>query len=199
MNKIILQPFTEVLAAGEVRTIHAYSQFITILENTAANEINIGIGDMQPVQLRAGLQFELPQDDAFSKIILYNQAAVQTTVSFILSIGRVFDNRLTISGTVFSNLLTATQGPLAAATYNTFTTNAGAYKSLLAANANRVSYSVENLSTNAQPVYIGYDNTVTASKYAMSLLPGESISEDKYRGPVYVFCTAAQAIMYSEK
>ena len=99
-NNVILQPITEVIPAGGYRPIYAYANFITILENSASNEINIGIGDMTPVPLRAGLQYELPQGDNFSKLMIYNQSAAETTVSLILSNGRVRDNRLTLAGEI---------------------------------------------------------------------------------------------------
>ncbi len=62
---------------------------------------------------------------------------------------------------------------------------------VLAANANRKSCNIQSKSTNSGIVYIGYDNTVSQTKWIAELQPGQSYSTDDYRGPLYATATAA--------
>lgn len=192
MKSLIFQHFEETIPAGEYRTVHAYSRMLTILSNTASDKIYVGLGEMQPVPLKAGLQYELPQGDNFRKIILYNQESSQTTVEFIVSFGTVRDNRLTLSGSVFNDILLELQAGTAAATYSEDTIGTSAVQ-IFAADADRKAATVWAKDSNAGKIYLGSDNTVTASKWFAELLPGRSVSipGNEYRGPIYGIATAA--------
>lgn len=70
---------------------------------------------------------------------------------------------------------------------------------ILAANADRKSFSIQAKSTNTGIVYVGCDNTVTAAKWWAELQPGQSCDGDDYRGPLHAIATvAAQSVGYIE-
>lgn len=70
---------------------------------------------------------------------------------------------------------------------------------VLAANADRKSFSIQAKSTNSGIVYVGFDNTVTSSKWWAELQPGQPCGGDDYRGPLHAIATvAAQSIGYAE-
>lgn len=206
MSKIIIQSYTETLAAGETRAIYGYSSMLTILENTAGESISVGIGEMKPVLLRAGIQYELPQDDRFTEITLYNQAAVQTTVSFILSTGRVYDNRLTITGSTFDNmyqeLIKITgelQGDTTYESWGTELTVGVAAVSVLLSNATRKACNLQSKESNTGLIYVGFQNTVASNKWVFQLQPGQPLILDDYRGPIFAISdTPGQLLGWGE-
>ena len=70
---------------------------------------------------------------------------------------------------------------------------------VIAANANRKGCSVQAQWNNSGIVFIGFDNTVTATKYADNFAAGEGFSWDDYRGDVYAIGSAAgQYVGYGE-
>lgn len=60
---------------------------------------------------------------------------------------------------------------------------------ILAANANRKSFSIQSRSINAGLVYIGFDNTVSTAKWWAELQAGQSCDGDDYRGPLWAIAT----------
>jgi len=197
---ITLQHFQETIAAGERKIIYAYSRMLTILENSASDDIKVGIGEMLPTLLRAGLQYELPEGDNFDRLAFENQSGSSTTVKFILSMGRVHDNRLTITGSVFSDLLTKLQGDTTPETVGTEkTVGTTPAVEVIASNTDRKGFSVQAKASNTGIVYIGFDNTVTTTKWVAELQPGMSFGLDNYRGDVYAIAdTAAQLLGFGE-
>jgi hypothetical protein len=190
MKNIVLKSFEETIAAGDQKNVLFYSQMLTILENSAGDEIDVGIGEMQPTQLRAGIQYELPQGDTFNRLTLYNKSASETTVKFILSVGRIYDNRLTISGSAFDNILKELTGDTTPENWGEQTIGL-AQSQVLASNTDRKSYSIQAKSTNTGIVYVGYDNTVASNKWFAELQPGQSCGGDDYRGPIHAIATVA--------
>ena len=70
---------------------------------------------------------------------------------------------------------------------------------VLAANADRKSFSIQAKSTNTGIVYIGFDNTVTSTNWWAELQPGQSCKGDDYRGSLHGIATvAAQLVGYGE-
>ena len=70
---------------------------------------------------------------------------------------------------------------------------------VLAANADRKSFSIQAKSTNAGFVYVGFDATVTSTKWWAELQPGQSCGGDDYQGPLHAIASAAgQLVGYAE-
>lgn len=198
MSDFILEPFEETIAAGGYRRIDFYARMLTILSNSAGDKISVGIGEKKPVLLKAGLQYELPQGDTFKSLLIYNQAASETTVELILSDGIVHDNRLTISGSVFDNLLNELQGDTTAENAGRSTVGVAAVQ-IVAANADRKGIDIQADPANTDFIYLFTDNTVSTAIWFAKLSPGQGWSRDNYRGDVYAISgTAAQYTGYLE-
>jgi len=74
-----------------------------------------------------------------------------------------------------------------------------AQSEVLAANAVRKSFSIQAKSTNTGIVYIGFDNSVTSTKWWAELQAGQPCKGDDYRGPLHAIASAAgQLIGYAE-
>ena len=70
---------------------------------------------------------------------------------------------------------------------------------VIAANANRKSFSIQAKSTNAGIVYIGFDDTVATTKWWAELQAGQSCDGDDYQGPLHAIASVAgQLIGYAE-
>ncbi len=71
--------------------------------------------------------------------------------------------------------------------------------SMIAANADRRACSIQSKDSNTGLIYVGFDNTVTTSKWVWQLLPGQAVSVDDYRGDLYARSnTAAQLVGWGE-
>jgi len=62
---------------------------------------------------------------------------------------------------------------------------------LLIANTDRKACCLQAKSTNTHPIFIGFDDTVLSTKWAMELIPAAALICDDYRGPFYGISTAA--------
>jgi hypothetical protein len=201
MYNVVLKSFRETLAAGEYRAIRFYSRMLTILSNSNLADIGIGIGEMQPVPLKAGLQYELPQGESFDKLLIYNQEAVPTTVEFVLSVGEVRDNRMSVAGQIDvtdADLLAQIQGDTSAEGYGCVTVGVAAVQ-VVAQNADRKGIDIQSDPDNVDYIYLGYDNTVTTAKWFAKLSPGQAFSRDNIRSAIYAISgTAGQNVGYGE-
>ena len=109
----------------------------------------------------------------------------------------IIDNRsATVAG--LTDILAELQGDQLPEDWNQATIGV-AQSQVLAANADRKSFSIQAKSTNTGIVYIGFDNTVTSTKWWAELNPGQSCDGDDYRGPVHAIASAAgQLIGFAE-
>ena len=98
------------------------------------------------------------------------------------------------------DILAELQGPTAAGDFDTETTLAAATATeILPANANRVACVIQNKSSGAASVYIGFSNQVTNLKWALELETGRAYTFDNYRGPLYAYSVAGgEKIGYGE-
>lgn len=62
---------------------------------------------------------------------------------------------------------------------------------IIAVNADRKGCIVQAKSTNTGIIYIGFDNTVTTTKWAVELKAGQTFSLDDYRGDLWARASAA--------
>lgn len=186
------QPYEFTLAAGARLTLHDYNRMITFIDVTSGHSLQWAIGDEPTVEVMEGLTYELPQDQHLSKIQFYNAGAANCTVKFILSEGRVLGDRMNISDVLeeirdrLAGEATMTQlsETTVAATGSTGT-------SLFAANASRKRALVVASLANGGYVYLGDDNSVSATNYFAVLAPGGSWLDENYQGAVYAVGGAA--------
>ena len=97
----------------------------------------------------------------------------------------VIDHRSAISQGM-DDLLSELRGDVTAETWGTEKTvgNAAAVE-ILASNASRKACIVQSKSANTGKVYIGFDNTVTTTKWIAELQAGQAYSVDDYRGAIF--------------
>lgn len=102
----------------------------------------------------------------------------------------IIDNRSAISESM-SDILAELQGDITPENWGAEITVGTAAVSIIAANADRKGCIIQNKSTNSGIIYIGFDNTVTSSKWIAELQPGMSFMLDDYRGDLYAIGSAA--------
>lgn len=66
---------------------------------------------------------------------------------------------------------------------------------VLAANANRKGCTIQAKSTNTGIIYLGFDGTVTTTKWFAELQPGMSFTFDDYRGEIQAIATVAGQLL----
>lgn len=107
---------------------------------------------------------------------------------------QIIDNRAATSADL-SDMLAELRGDTTFQTVGNEITVGVAAVQVIAANANRKACNVQSKSSNSDPIYIGFDNTVTSARWVFELMPGESLIMDDYRGPIYGISTAANQLV----
>jgi hypothetical protein len=106
----------------------------------------------------------------------------------------IIDNRSAISESM-SDILAELQGDITPENWGTEKTVGTAAVSIIASNADRKGCIVQAKNTNTGGIYIGFDNTVTSSKWIAELMPGMSLTLDNYRGDLYGIASAAGQLL----
>jgi len=110
-----------------------------------------------------------------------------------------YDTALVDILTRLTEIAAELRGDTAAPTWGTEITVGVTYQQILASNANRRSFAIQAKSTNSGKVYLGYDNTVSTTKWIAELQAGQAYCRDDYRGDIYAIATAAdQKVGYTE-
>jgi hypothetical protein len=110
----------------------------------------------------------------------------------------IIDNRSAVSESM-NNVLDELRGDVLPENWGTEKTIGIAAAIVLAANVNRKACIVQSKAINTGLVYLGFDNTVTSSKWVAELQPGMAFPIDDYRGPIYAIASAAgQLVGYGE-
>jgi len=109
----------------------------------------------------------------------------------------IIDNR-SVTAIGLADILAELRGDVLPENWNEATIGV-AQSQVLAANADRKSFSIQAKSTNTGIIYIGFDNTVTSTTWWAELQAGQSCDGDDYRGPLHAIATiAGQLIGYAE-
>lgn len=200
MNKSAYRFYRATLTPGKVLTISSYARFLTILSNNLTTSPKISINGDAEEELPSGLSVELPEKENFDHLELRNPSAIDSmTLEFSLSAGHIYDNRLVISGSTFTEILDQLKGDSVPENWGNDITVGVVAVSLLAANTNRKSVLIQSDVANSGIIYIGYDNTVGSGKKVATLLPGSSFSVDDYTGQIYAISgVAGQKVSASE-
>jgi len=165
----VYQYFKRTIAAGEVIRINAYGNFLTLLNSTGAEDILISISGQSFQEMPQGLSLELPQGDSFVYLEFRNSEAGPVTIKFSLSNGKIFDNRVTISGTLDVTETTNAINTPAAVAVEVAVPGAAT----IAANANRREILIQN--NGANPIWVGDANVDGANNRGIKIDIGGSI------------------------
>jgi len=186
-----------VLAAGAKKRIHEVASFFMLVSNTGSKKIRISIDDSPLSEMPIGYEYsEKKEDEFYTHVDFQNPNAAEVTVEYIMSTGviRTFPTIIALL-----NLLEQLAGVTSGEIWDTEKTIGVAASVVMALNADRHSGAVQAKSTNTGIIYIGYDNTVTLTKWIAELQPGQSYSFDDWLGTIYAISdTAAQLLGYGE-
>ena len=185
------------LAAGARKRVHEIASFFMLVSNTGDQAMRISIDDSPFSQIPVGYEYSERKEDAYyTHIDFLNPNAAEVTIEYIMSSGRIrtFPTRLAL-GDILAEMTGLASGEI----WDTEKTIGVAASVVMAANAARHSGAVQAKSTNTGKIYIGYDNTVTTTKWIAELQPGQSYSVDDWLGTLYAIAdTAAQLLGYGE-
>ncbi len=185
------------LAAGAKKRVHEVASFFMLVSNTGSKKIRISIDDSPLSEMPIGYEYsEKKEDEFYTHIDFHNPNAAQVTVEYIMSTGiiRTFPTVITLL-----QLLEQMAGLSSGQIWDTEKTIGVAASVVMALNADRHSGAVQAKSTNTGKIYIGYDNSVTLTKWIAELQPGQSCSFDDWLGPIFAISdTAAQLLGYGE-
>lgn len=190
------------IGAGASREINVQAKFMAVLSWDGTNKALIRVGDQPEENFPAGVAIKLPnvsgRDEFFGKVIIRNDNVSSAILEIAFSDGEIYDNRLTLSGTVFDNLLAEARGETAPQGFGLVTIGT-AVTLAVASNTDRKSVLIQNPPTNTGLMYVGFDNTLLSTKYACVLSAGQIFSCDDYRGDIYCLGTVAgEKISYGE-
>lgn len=195
--KTFFDTFDIIVPANSIYPLASYNRFVTLLENDQNADVRVRIGQGGAMaRLKKGLSVELPQDEMFSTLLFENTTGVPMALTIALSCGRVYDNRFNISGsTVFDNILGELQGDTVPEDWGTEKTIGVAQSQVLTTNATRKGFSIQAKNSNAGLIYLGYDATVTSSKWIVELPAGAVWSKDDYRGAIHAIASVAGQLL----
>lgn len=180
------------IPANGLRYLQHYAKYLAVLENDSDSNVLINIGTGGPRgEIPQGIGIELPEGN-FDEILFINETGLAMNIKVALSAGRINDNRLKLIETAsFAAILAQLQGDTTEENWGTEKTVGTSAVVAIAANTDRKSASLMAKSTNTVSIFVGYDNTVTSTKWIWELLPGMALSIDNYRGDLYAIATAA--------
>lgn len=98
--KSLYQFYNPSITAGATRPYSVYGRFITLLSNTSLTPILVSL-DAQPMQpMPFGISIELPDNEVFHNIKFKNDTLATVKIEFCTSAGRIYDNRVNLSGDI---------------------------------------------------------------------------------------------------
>ncbi|MFA5422440.1 MAG: hypothetical protein WC374_01100 [Phycisphaerae bacterium] len=106
------EPYDVRIPAGGLKTLPIQGKFITLLANNLSTGPKVGIGQSYRGTLEKGISVELPNDEKFLYVQIYNPAASEMILIVAFSFGRIYDNRFVVSGEIDVDLTpTAIESP----------------------------------------------------------------------------------------
>jgi len=168
-----------------------------LVSNSGDDDVKISIDDDPLSDCPVGYEYHERKDDAFYEHIDFmNPNAGSITIEYIMSTGLVRSSPTILA---LDAILAQLRGDSSEENWDTEKTIGVAQSEVLAANIDRKGYSVQAKSTNTGKIYIGYSNLVTITKWVDELLPGQSVSQDDYRGAIHaILDTAGQLLGWGE-
>jgi len=189
--KFLYRPIT--LAAGERKRVHEVASFFMLVSNSGESDIRVSIDDSPLSEIPSGYEYREPRPDNFFKHIdFYNPNVGSVTVEYIMSTGIVRSSPTILS---LIEILEELTGVSSGEIWGTEKTIGVAASSVMAANASRHSGAVQAKSTNTGIIYIGYDNSVVATKWIAELQAGQAYSFDDWKGTIFAIASVAGQLL----
>lgn len=181
---------TLTVAGGGVFTDFVVGNFFYLVTNTNSNSataFQVSFNQQASNACPPGLEF----DTNFTQINFKNNDSNPATIVYFVGNGKVNYHASSLVGTV-------TVAPAQASTgvYAGYVAVGAAAKIFTASTACYGIY-LEPDPGNAQNVYIGFDNTVSATKYVFALSPGQIYTLNNYNGNLWAFGTAGDHLAVS--
>ena len=92
------------LQAGEYRETAVFGNFLNMLGNSGSKNVLVAIDGQPEQQLPQAISMDLPDTQNYTMIGFRNPNAGAVTIQFSCSNGRVYDNRIVLSGSLSVNL-----------------------------------------------------------------------------------------------
>lgn len=177
--------------------------YVGVVEATdTSTNINIGFNrsEVEKINFTKGLAIICP----FDRLFITSDAQASKSITLLISsfapqLFQVLDNRseatqTTILEAIRDELIGASSG-----TYGTEKTIGTSQSQVLAANSSRKAFIIQSKAVNSGKIYIGFDNTVTSTKWIAELQAGQSLILDDWTGTVHAISdTAGQLLGYGE-
>jgi len=186
MSKLVLRSLT--LLAGQRTPVYEVASFFMLISNTGSLRVKVSIENDPLSEFPIGYEYREKGEGFFHRIDFQNPNAGTVVVEYILSTGLV---RSSPQVTALADILQELQGVSTGAAYDTEKNIGVAASQVFAVNAARHSLSCQAKSTNGGIIYLGYDDTVLATKWIAELESGQSYSTDDWRGTIYAIATVA--------
>lgn len=185
------------LAAGQRKPVNEVASFFMMVSNSGSLDVKISIDNSPLSNCPVGYDYmERKEDSFFERIDFFNPNASEVNIEYILSTGIIKSSPTIVA---LEGVLHELTGLSTGEIWGTEKNIGVAQSQVMDLNALRHSGSVQAKSTNTGIIYIGYDNTVSTTKWIAELQPGQSYSFDDWLGTIHAIATAAdQKLGYGE-
>lgn len=191
MQGSVYQHIQITLAASEVREIAVAGSYLRILSNSITTDPYIQFDGGPRQVIKAGLGIKLEFGKTFGRVTITNaDAGAAMTLKIACGDGSIDDSSFVVSGTVPVQPSQSSTGTDAA----DVATGAAAK---VFASATCKSVLIQADFTNGANVFIGFANTVSATRKVIALSPGMAYQFDNFNGDIWAFSVAAQKISVS--
>jgi len=185
------------LTSGQRKRVHEVASFFLMVSNTGEKNVKISIDDSPLAECPIGYDYtERKEGEYFEHIDFMNPNVVEVTIEYVMSVGLV---KSSPTITALAEILVELSGKSSGEIWDEEKTIGVAQSQVMAVNLLRHSGVVQAKSTNAGKIYIGYDATVTTTKWIAELQAGQSHSIDDWQGTIHAIATiAGQLLGYGE-
>lgn len=168
--KSIYRHFTRTIADGVTINVNVYGRFITLLSNTSSTDILVSIDNDQYERLPQGISVELSEKEFFTELFFRNDSGASVTIKFCVSAGKIYDNRVVISGD-----LSVTDISDGISTPAVIDLNAGnSYTATIAVNANRKEVIIQNC--GSYDIWAGDANVDPSNDRGIKIIANDNIT-----------------------
>lgn len=181
----VLRNYSGTLAAGAIVTFEAYGDYVFLLSNSGtANTLKVSFDNGAEQVIPVGLV--LHRNQVYTRIILRNTDTGSTTFTILAGQGQLDYKALVIGNTITVGPSQSTSGTAAA----DVATGAAAKIYTMVAGIKSIFVQADYLNTDQ--IYLGFDNTVTATKKFIALAPGQVWEGLNINCDIWAFSAAAQ-------